>query len=46
MYCKNELIERYCLNCEVGLYNCKYALSECPVIQKQEQKQEKERGEE
>lgn len=39
---KNELIEKYCMNCEVGLYNCRYALSECPVIQEQE----KERGEE
>lgn len=28
----NELVEKYCLNCEVGLYNCKYILRECPTV--------------
>lgn len=42
----NELVEKYCFNCEVGLYNCKCNLRECPIVQKGEaSKEPEERGE-
>lgn len=33
----NELIEKYCYNCEIGLYFCPYIVTECPLIKKKEQ---------
>lgn len=43
----NELVEKYCFNCEVGLYNCKYNLRECPIVRSGEaEKEPEERGEE
>ena len=38
---QDRLVNKYCMNCEVGLYNCKKYLLNCPKVQKGEKSKRK-----
>ena len=43
---KEELLHKYCFQCETGLYNCKCSMWKCPIIKKAlEKDKDKDRGE-
>ena len=35
---QDRLVNKYCMNCEVGLYNCKIHLLDCTKVQEGEKK--------
>lgn len=31
---KDELLNECCFQCEIGLYNCKISMWDCPIVKK------------